>query len=169
MIAGIFTAGCTYVSFQQIERNSANQPAAMIAKQVIYELENGKTLQESLPADTDITTTITPFVFIFDNNKNLVASSSENSNFVYPISCLEQIDKTGENRVTWQPEQGFRFATVGIKYENGYVVGAYSLSETENNTSHFSFTLFIGCVIYAIGCALLLIIYQLIKRKIKDR
>ena len=159
MIAGIFTAGCTYVSFQQIERNNANGHAAMTAKQVIYELENGKSLQEALPVDTNISTTITPFVFVYDNNKNLVASSSDNSDIVYPNSCLEQIDKTGENRVTWQPEKGLRFATVGIKYKNGYVIGAYSLSESENTTSHFTITLLIGCILYAALYAILLLIY----------
>jgi hypothetical protein len=50
----------------------------------------------------------------------------------YPLGVLDATVKTGENRVTWQPHPGFRYATVAVKYSGGYVVAARSLHETES-------------------------------------
>jgi len=143
MLAGVFTAGCVYVAFQQSQRDNANVPAAMAAEQAVYELKSGKTPGAALPDGTDMASTITPFVMIYDNGKNLVASSAADAKYQYPASCLDEIDKSGENRVTWQPREGLRFATVGIKYDGGYVIGAYSLRESESAMDRFSLVLFL--------------------------
>jgi hypothetical protein len=67
---------------------------------------------------------------VYDNNKNLLAASviGEPS---YPVSVLDYVKQNGESRVTWQPASGLRYASVAIKYDNGYIVAARSLSETE--------------------------------------
>ena len=168
MLAGVFTAGCVYVAFQQTQRKSADVPAAMAAQQAVYELQSGATPQQALPAATDMTSTITPFVIIFDESKQLVASS-DGMAFAYPQGCFTKIDKSGENRVTWQPAAGLRFATVGIRYDGGYVIGAYSLSESERATADFTVTLAIGCTLYAIGCAALLLVYSWISGRMKKQ
>lgn len=158
MLAGIFAAGCAYVCTQQSLRSGADVPAVMAAKQAAMELENGETPQNALPEKTDIRTSLTPFVYIYDSNKNLVASSAAygSETIVYPISILSEIDKKGENRVTWQPRPGLRFATVGIQYDGGYIVGCYSLSESENTISRICTLLLICSALYAAGCAVLL-------------
>ncbi|MCL2826321.1 MAG: hypothetical protein FWD72_02820 [Eggerthellaceae bacterium] len=171
MVAGVFCAGCVYVSFQQQARLGADVPAAMAAQQAAYELGLGASPQEALPAQTDMAETITPFVMVYDNNKKLVAASTDMGGFSYPQGCLDQIDSSngGDNRVTWQPESGLRFATVGIKVESGYVVGAYSLSESENATDRFSNTLLMGCALYAVGCAVLALLYSLIAKRFRKK
>ena len=171
MLAGVFTAGCVYVAFQQTQRQGANLPAAQLAKQTVYLLTSQPQASAdpelALPTSTDANKTITPFVLIYDNNQQLVATSNVGQQFSYPQSCLDQIASRGEYRVTWQPQDGFRFATVGIKYQNGYVVGVYSLAESEATTAMFAVTLTIGCLLYAAGTALLLLIYGLIRRRFK--
>jgi len=160
MIAGGFAAGCAYLVFQQAGRDQANQPAAAAASQAVYELASGKPPADALPASTDMTSTLTPFVLIFDTSRRLVASSGGtlDSALVYPASCFDQVDASGENRVTWQPEPGLRFATVAVKYDGGYVVGAYSLAESERDTGNFGTTLAIGYGAYACGCALVAVV-----------
>lgn len=158
MLAGIFSVGCAYVCTQQSLRLGANEHAASAAKQVLVKLQNGGTPQNVLPEKTDMHTSITPFVYIYDDNKRLAATSAAygSGNIVYPQSVLAEINKNGENRVTWQPKTELRFATVGIKYTGGYVIGCYSLSESENTASHIGFLLLIGYALFAAGCAVLL-------------
>ena len=182
MIAGAFAAGCVYITFQQSERDGADVPAMMAAKQCVFELENGASPQDALPAGTDMFTTITPFVMIYDSDANLIASSGLRSGVFlpayqgYPAGCLTAADKTGENRVTWQPASYLRFATVVLKYQDPthstqyyYVVGANSLLESERATGNFGDLLMIGCGLYAIGCGVLLSIAGMITRHGKNK
>jgi len=183
MLAGIFTAGCTYVAFQQTQRDAANQPAAQIAKQVAWEIDGNMTFEQtwnqlmgrdSQTTDTlfktnlqesDMTQTLTPVVMIYDQKGNMVYTSTTPwaDYWKLPSGVLNNIAKTGEDRVTWQPEKGQRFALVGVKAhpmnnsdEIYYVVGAYSLSESEKNVDKFAKMLLIGSMAYAIGCVVLL-------------
>jgi len=167
MVAGGFCAGCVYVAFQQIERQGANVPAAMVAQQAAYELSLGESPQNVLPSPTDLSQTITPFVLVYDNNQKLLASSANMEGFSFPPGCLDQIDNSGESRVTWQPQNGLRFATVGIKVKSGYVIGANSLSESENATQSFGNTLLIGYALYALGCAALALLLRLLTKRLK--
>jgi len=182
MIAGAFAAGCAYIAFQQYERNSSDVPAIMAAKQCASELDNGASPQDSIPAGTDMFTTITPFVMIYDQDKNCIVSSGLRSGAFlpfyqsYPAGCLTAADKTGENRVTWQPTSYLRFATVVIKYhysgypnQNYYIVGAYSLSESERATGDFGGLMIMGLGLYAIGCGSLLLIIGLIAQSNVNR
>ncbi|MGZ5486360.1 MAG: hypothetical protein ACXWFB_10700 [Nitrososphaeraceae archaeon] len=70
---------------------------------------------------------------IFDSDKNLIATSAMTGNVepVYPKGILDYVDKMGEDRVTWQPQDGLRFATVGIKTGDNYIVAGRSLQEPE--------------------------------------
>jgi len=172
MVAGVFTAGCTYAAFQQTQRDDANVPAAMAAKQALSEMDMGKSPQDALPALTNGVETITPFVLIYDNSRNLVASSLTcDTGFAYPTGCFDQMDKNsnGEYRVTWQPSGGLRFATVGVKYTDGYVVGAYSLEESEANSSRFFLLLVIGSAVYAAVMAGAMTLFGMyFERNVKD-
>jgi len=167
MVAGVFTAGCVYVIGQQIVRQSANGPAAAIAYQTAMDLDAGMTPDEATAQKTNIFFTLDPFVMIYDNNKNLVATSAGSGNdakvYHVPASVLDSVDENHDNRVTWQPQTGLRYATVAIKYDGGYVVGAVSLKEPERLIGNITTTLFIGSAAYAVGCALVLLIVYFVK------
>ena len=166
MLAGIFSVGCAYVCIQQSLRLSANEPAASAAKQVLVKLQNGGTPKNVLPEKTDLSTSITPFVYVYDENQRLAATSAAygNEDITYPKSVLSEIDKRGESRVTWQPKLGLRFATVGMKYSGGYIIGCYSLSESENTISRIGSLLLMGYALYAVGCAVLLWIIAVFRK-----
>lgn len=170
MIAGVFTAGCTFVAFQQSQRLNAYQPAVTAAKQTVFGLKHGQKPKHALPIITDVSTN-TPFVLIYDNNKKFVVSSANvtDMEFKYPDASLTYINKHSQNRMTWQPKTGYRYATVGIKYKNYYVIGAYSLKEAENTTATFATFLFVGCVAYAAGSWILLLILGTVLLVSKDK
>ena len=170
MIAGVFTAGCTYVAFQQSQRLNAYQPAVTAAKQAVFGLKRGQKPKHAIPIITDVSTN-TPFVIIYDSNKKFVVSSANvaDMGFQYPSASLDYINKQGENRITWQPKTGYRYATAGIKYKNYYVIGAYSLKEAENTTATFATILFVGSVAYAAGSWILLMVLGTIALVSKDK
>jgi hypothetical protein len=93
----------------------------------------GKAAQAVPVNNVDISKSLSPFVMVFDINKNLLATSGvmSSSKPTYPKGVLDSVAKNGQERVTWQPQTGLRYATVAIKSNGGYVVAGQSLSETE--------------------------------------
>lgn len=133
----LVTFTCTLVYFvaQQSLRLGANDVPAQLAVETSIQLDKGKTAREAVPAEPiDLTQSLSPFVFVFDQNKNLLASSGVmgSKEPSYPKGVLDVVVQKGEDRVTWQPQPGLRFATVAIKYKDGYIVAGRSLHETEN-------------------------------------
>ena len=136
IIIFIVTFNCllVYIVAQQTLRLGANELPSQLAMETLIELQNGKSMEEIIPKEKiDISKSLNAFVLVYDRNKNLVDSSGilDNIKPVYPKGVLEYLDNNNESRVTWQPKAGLRFASLAIKYDNGYIVAAKSLSETE--------------------------------------
>lgn len=167
MIAGAFSVGTACFCTQQSLRLGANESAAALAKDTLIKLENGALPEEAVSPKTDIRISLEPFVMIYDNNKQLVATSAGfgSENIAFPKSVLENITKNGDSRVTWQPEKNLRFASVGIKYDGGYIVAAVSLYEKERLIDSIVHVLLLASAAYAVGCALLLYVISIIINK----
>jgi hypothetical protein len=167
MLAGIFTAGCVYIVAQQTIRMGENAPAAAIAYETRIKLENGQAPDQAT-GKTDIRVSLEPFVMIYDAQRKLVATSASygSESLVIPPGVFDSIDKNGDNRVTWQPKPGLRFATVGIKHADGYIIGCVSLTEAEKLINQITLLLLVGSAAYAIGCAILLGVISLIRRRV---
>ena len=164
IIICIVTFNCllVYIVAQQTLRLGANELPAQFAIETSIELQNSKSIDEIIQKEkVDISKSLSTFVMIYDGNKNLVASSGimDSIDPTYPKGVLEYVDKNNESRVTWQPREGFRFASVAIKYENGYIVAAKSLSETENlidKIGEMIVLVWLACTIF-LTCALSII------------
>ena len=50
---------------------------------------------------------------------------------VYPKGVLDLVANGGEDKVTWQPQKGLRYATVVVEYSGGFIVTGHSLLETD--------------------------------------
>jgi hypothetical protein len=82
----------------------------------------------------DVTTSLQPFVIIYDKNYKPLAGTG------YLDGKLPSIDKgvlqntttDHNNAVTWEPKSGVRIATVTVKVGNYYVLGGQSLRLTES-------------------------------------
>lgn len=158
-----FTCSLVYLAIQQSIRMGANEIPAQFTAETLIKLENGQSAESSVPAEkTDVLKSLNAFVMVYDKNKNLIGTSgiTGSEKISYPKSALDYLEKNGESRVTWQPKSGLRFATVAIKYDNGYIVAARSLLETENLIgiigklviaawlSCIAFSVFALCIIY---------------------
>ena len=129
-----FTCSLVYLIAQQSLRLGANGLPMQFAVETSIKLRDGQSAGNAVPAEkVDISKSLSTFVMVFDINKNLVATSGMmgSSEPKYPKGVLKYDTQKGGNRVTWQPQEGLRFATVAIRYSNGYIVAARSLSETE--------------------------------------
>ena len=97
-------------------------------------LKHGENPNSILPKNKiNLSKSLDTFVMIYDNGKNLVASSGtmDGQNPSYPKGVFQNVAKNGEERITWQSQTGLRFASVVSKYDKGFIVAARSLHETE--------------------------------------
>jgi len=129
-----FTSSLGYIVAQQSLRLGANEAAIQLAIETSMKLQDGMSAKEAVPVyKEDISKSLSPFVMIYDKNQRLLATSAEmdGGDPLYPLGVLSYVDQKGEDRVTWQPQAGLRFASVAIKYQEGYIVAARSLQEPE--------------------------------------
>ena len=107
---------------------------------------------------------------IFDKDKNLIATSAMMGNIepVYPKGVLNYADRIGEERVTWQPQVGLRFATVVIKTGDNYIVAGRSLKEPERLIDIIGNLVFFAWLACAVFSSIALgIVYIFIKKVFK--
>jgi hypothetical protein len=133
--------GLVYVSVQQMLRMDANDPQIQIAEDIARALANGQTPQSTLPsAKVDMAKSLASFGMVYSDSDQLVVSSGAIGTGTpsVPSGVLENVRKSGEERLTWQPQKGVRIATVVVRYEgssaaaSGFVLVGRSLRETEN-------------------------------------
>jgi hypothetical protein len=123
-----------YLVIQQDIRIGANDPQIQIAEDTAAALQNGK--QKALPETIDVTKSLAPFTIVYDKNGTVI-SSSANLNGKTPslpqgtLTGNKGTQQLGENRITWQPEDGVRLATVIVAYDKGYVAVGRNMREIE--------------------------------------
>lgn len=129
-----FTCLLVYLVTQQALRLAANELPVELAIQTFLDLSHHQNTKIMLPTGpVDISKSLNPFVIIYDRKMNLVATTAliHNQKPLYPKEVLKELTHQNEIRVTWQPKPNLRFASVAIKYQNGYIVSGRSLLETE--------------------------------------
>jgi hypothetical protein len=133
-IATAGLCGLAYLTVQQSLRIGANDPQIQIAEDAAGSLNGGAKLDSIVPANkVEITTSLAPFIIVFDDSGKVMASTAtlHGSVPVYPAGVLEYTRTHGEDRITWQPENGVRLATVVVHYDKGFVMAGRSLREVE--------------------------------------
>ncbi|GCE10683.1 hypothetical protein [Tengunoibacter tsumagoiensis] len=136
--------GLLYAVVQQELRQSANYPQVQLSEDIAAGLGQGKSGEELLatqfPGDkVEIATSIAPYAIIFDNaGKPVAASATLNGQLpAIPSGIFDDVRHNGEDRVTWQPQDGVRSALVvtQVKDNGGFVAAGRSLRESEDRTS----------------------------------
>jgi hypothetical protein len=125
-----------YGAMQQNLRLTADDQQVALALRTAARLDAGRSPTEAMPADqVDLAATLDPFVLVFDDTGQLVASSAtlHGQAVKYPTGVFETVRARGQNRVTWQPEPGVRGATVAVPWRGGFVVAGRSLRLTEQH------------------------------------
>jgi hypothetical protein len=168
-----FTSLLVYVAAQQVLRLGANGMPAELAAKTSINLENSLSPLDAVPGEIiDISKSPGTFAMVFDKDKNLIASSAVMGidEPAYPKGVLDYVDKNGEDRVTWQPQKGLRFATIAIKAGDKYVIAGRSLKETEkliDTVGNLVLYAWLACMIFS--SAVLAIIYVFIKKVFKPQ
>lgn len=132
-------AGFFYIAVGQSYRQGANDPQVQMAHAAAQALSSGKAPAEVLPQGTPVAieSNPAPYIILYDRTGTPIAGSGSlhGSAPVLPIGVLSAAQEEGENRLTWQPEDGVRQAIVVVPYASkttgGYVMAGRSLLEVE--------------------------------------
>jgi hypothetical protein len=116
----------------------ANDPQIQMAQDAASALAGGASVDSLVPsAKVDIATSLAPFLMVYDDDGKILASSAvmHGGNPSIPPGVLDYTRQHGEDRVSWQPENGIRIAAVVAHYEHGFVLAGRSLCEVEKRIS----------------------------------
>jgi hypothetical protein len=131
LVTGVFAT--VYVAAQQSVRASANTESAAVAAREVQLLAAGSgTLSEQR---VELTADSGPFVVVYDADNAPVAGTVVRNGAlpVVPTGVLAAARLEGQDKVTWQPAAGLRFAVVARAASDGrVVVGGQSLTPFED-------------------------------------
>ncbi len=154
-----FTCLLVYGVAQQSLRLGADAAPAALAAETRDRLATGFAAPDAVPSSTvRVESSLSPFVLVYDAQGNLVASSGtlDGAAPVYPAGARAAAAASGENRVTWQPRSGLRFASVVLADGQGVVVAAQSLAEPERSIGRIGRLVFLAWAC-GMACAALLL------------
>ena len=154
-----------YIMTQQAYRSSANDPQIQLAIDTVAALNNGaspKLLEQN--DHFDISTSLAPFIIIYSNTGDPVASTGLLNNVIPkpPAGVFQQVRLYGEDRLTWQPEPEVRIAAVAMRYNGGFVVVGRSLREVEKRIVSLGFMIaagWFGTLVITLGATIFLVMY----------
>lgn len=171
-VAGTILSAVLYVSVQQSYRMSADDAVVQLAQDTAKALSGGYSVESLTTAlsntqKTDISYSLLPFIFVTDDSGKLITGSASYKSgepSLPPQGALDYALSHGEDRLTWQPPTGERYATVIVRYNfpgrpasvstqpvepaSGFVIAARSLSEAEGHIADLGFLVLIGWVVY---------------------
>jgi hypothetical protein len=147
-------SGLVYLTLQQVLRQGANDPQIQLSEDLAASLTSSKSPSAEFPAyQVEISTSLAPFVMIFDDDGKLLVSNAllDGNPPQYPAGVFEYVRQHGQDRVTWQPREGVRQATVFTRYigpaGSGFVVAGRSLREVEERSTFFLQVCAIACIL----------------------
>jgi hypothetical protein len=136
-------SGLIYLLAQQSLRLSANDPQIQLAQDAAEQVDHGISPTALIPSDQiEISQSLYPFIMVFDSQGNLTSSSAllDGNPPHFPSNVFDYVKNHGEDRLTWQPRPGARFAVVVESFKNnqntGFLVVGRSLREVENRTDN---------------------------------
>jgi hypothetical protein len=139
-----------FIVVQQDIRIGTYDPQIQIAEDMASSLDNGGVATTS--GKIDVSKSLSPFMIIYDRQGKIISSNAylNDKTPVLPPGVLTSrkgTDVPGENRLTWQPQDGVRLATIIKSYNNGYVVVGRNMRETEIRISDQFNNILMGWVI----------------------
>ena len=129
--------GLVYVTAQQALRLGGNDPQIQLAQDTAAHLTAGEPLASVAPTRTlDVGAISAPFTIVYDDQGDVLAATGQLHGQPpgLPGGVLANVRQHGEDRLSWQPEPGARYAAVVERVtgaQPGFVLVARSLRETE--------------------------------------
>lgn len=157
--------GFFYLTIQQTLRIGANDPQIQIAEDIVTTLNKANQLPTLNPV-IDIKKSLATFVIILNKQGKTVTSTAQlnGQTPTIPLGVFQYAQTHQENRLTWQPEAGLRFATVVIPYgdKSGYVLVGRSLREVEKRIDRITFLAAAAWIVSVVGSFIFLLLTFLI-------
>ncbi|GAC1680516.1 MAG: hypothetical protein NVS9B9_01750 [Ktedonobacteraceae bacterium] len=141
-----------YAAMQQILRQGADDPQIQMAEDAAAKLAAGQSIQDVMPAEkVNIATSIAPYMIIFDAKGIPIASSAQlnGQTPTIPSGVFDYVQKNGEDRITWQPQDGVRSAVIVTQFKGsstGFVLAGRSLREVEKREDNILLLLNVGWI-----------------------
>ncbi len=130
-----------YAAVQQSYRQSADDPQIQMANDAAAALANGQNVESLVSAaKISIDKSLAPFLIIYDASGNELISSAllDGQTPALPNGVLDSTKQLGENRISWQPRDGVRIATVIVSYKDGFVLAGRNMREVEQREAQVS-------------------------------
>lgn len=130
-----------YAAVQQSYRQNADDPQVQMANDAAEALADGHSAETLVPSvKVSIDKSLAPFLIVYDASGKELASSAllDGQTPALPDGVLDSTKQTGENRVSWQPRDGVRIATVIVSYKDGFVLAGRNMREAEQRESQMS-------------------------------
>ena len=132
--------GMMFGLVQQLSRLSAYDPAVEYAENFSNALSVGVQPSALVKQETpvDMAKSLSLFSTIYDDKGKIIVSTATLNGHEpsLPAGVLDYVRTNGQDRLTWQPENGVRSAVVVQRYVNGstsgFVMVGRSLTEVEN-------------------------------------
>lgn len=123
-----------YGTVQQTLRRATNEPQASMANDVASSLENGARPQDLTKGQVNMANNMAPFIIIYDKDGKVVSGNGYLDGQVpqVPIGVLRASTREKSNRITWQPEDNVRVASVTYATRDYYVLGGRSTKVSED-------------------------------------
>ncbi|HEV2412672.1 MAG TPA: hypothetical protein VGS28_02585 [Candidatus Saccharimonadales bacterium] len=135
----------TYVAVQSDMRQTANNLPTQYAEDAVTALNNGAPISEVAPTyGINMAKSLDVVVIVTNKSGKVLAASGQLNGTppVPPTSALNSASASGEDAITWQPDNSVREATVikpfTTKSQSGYVIAATSLRLVEQNESNLT-------------------------------
>jgi hypothetical protein len=158
--------GLVYITEQQGYRLSADDPQIQLAEDGATAYQNGTTpSQITGPNQVEIASSLAPFVTVFDQSNNYVATSGQfmGQTLSPPSGTFSYAKAHGQERFTWAPRPDSRLAAVLVYTGNshpGYILAARSLAEVENREDKL---LYFSALVLAVMLALSALLVRLLR------
>lgn len=137
--------GTVYTVVQQVQRHDANDPQIQLAEDTASALNQGTPPATLVSGHVDPSSSLDPFVIIYDKAGQAVVGSGylHNQVPIIPTGALTAANGQTYHAVTWQPAATVRIAAVIISTDKYYVLAGRSLQEVERNeTASFQLSTF---------------------------
>jgi hypothetical protein len=134
-VLATLACGLVYLEMQQDLRSGANDPQYQLAQDAAARLDAGAGPSAVVDAGAavDPSTSLAPFVIVFDSGHRVLAANAtlDSGVPVPPAGVLDAAGHGSANAVTWQPRAGVRIATVTVAWRGGFVLAGRSLARVE--------------------------------------
>ncbi len=158
-VAALATAlyGLVYLVGQQALRTAADDPQIQLVEDAAARLDAGAAPSEVIGSrPIDIARSLAPFVVVYDSSGAVLASdgSLDGASPRVPSGVLESARTTGLDKVTWQPREGVRMATVAMPWGGGTVLAGRSLRIVEERVDRLGLLVALAWLVSLVGLGL---------------